>query len=130
MKEIIYEINENGISEIIDESKGSSFIALREIKWNKSDKYKLDLRKWYVNSEGKEVLGKGVTFPTEEGPHILTRVLLENGYGYSGDILMAIKNREDIPDTVKESIDNILLSEGSDKNMSYYDPGDLFKKGA
>ena len=96
----------------VDE-KGNSYIALRKIEWNGRGEYKLDLRK-YISTEKGEQMGKGVSFLTDEGPHELVRVLMENGYGKSDEIAevlvyerldilkQAIKKMDkslDIPDT-------------------------------
>lgn len=63
----------------IDE-KGNTFIALRKIDWGNKGDYKLDIRKYYASETG-ETMSKGLSFLTEEGPHELTKVLIETGYG-------------------------------------------------
>lgn len=116
-----YEINPN-FDYVIDE-KGNAFIALREIKWNNSEDYKLDLRKYY-NTKGEEQMNKGVSFLTEEGPHELAKILVENNYGYTLDILTAIKNRTDFKPSLNKALgkddENYDSTVKDDDN--YYDP--------
>ena len=77
----------------IIEEKGNTFIALRRIKWNGGD-YKYDLRRWYNGSDGNEVMGKGISL-TDDGMHELSKTLVENNFGYTEDLVKAIKTRED-----------------------------------
>lgn len=103
---------------IIDE-KGNSFIALRKIIWGDSEddvdqsKVKLDLRKWHTDSNGEEKVGKGWSFLTEQGPHNLAKILVENGFGKTKDILNGIKDREDF----RPALNSIL-----GKDDEFYDP--------
>lgn len=103
----------------IVEEKGNTYISFRKITWGPEideEKEKLDIRKYYTNADGEEVVGKGVSFLTDEGPHELTKILLEEGYGHSDDIAEAIKNRDDYNDIVKAITNNDNKSEG------YFDP--------
>lgn len=88
-----YRIIDN-FDKIIDE-KGNSFIALRKISWGESDDVKLDLRKYTTKADGSEQMLKGVSFITEEGPNELAKVLVEEGYGHTDDILSAVSTRPD-----------------------------------
>lgn len=101
---------------IIDEKPGNAFLALRKIAWGDSVEHRIELRKWFVNSEGEESPGKGATFMTEEGPHELTKVLVEQGFGHTEDILNALKTREDF----KTEFDNLSNKSNNKKNL--YDP--------
>lgn len=56
------------LDEVFDEGSGSTFLALRKLRWSETSDFKIDIRKWYVNKEGEEVAGKGVSFLTEDGP--------------------------------------------------------------
>lgn len=56
------------LDEVFDEGSGTSFLALRRLRWSETAEFKVDIRKWYVNKEGDEVAGKGVSFITEDGP--------------------------------------------------------------
>ena len=103
----------------IVEEKGNTYISFRKITWGPEideEKEKLDIRKYYTNADGEEVVGKGVSFLTDEGPHELTKILLEEGYGHSDDIAEAIKNRDDYNDIVEAITNNDNKSEG------YFDP--------
>lgn len=113
-----YEIEE-GFDHVFDE-KGNTFLALRKIQWGGKGDFKLDLRKWYINSNGEETVGKGISFLTEEGPHELTKVLVDNGFGHTGEILQGLYNREDF----EQCLDNLRNGVEVTKNNSedYYDP--------
>lgn len=103
----------------IVEEKGNTYISFRKITWGPEideEKEKLDIRKYYTNADGEEVVGKGVSFLTDEGPHELTKILLEEGYGHSDDIAEAIKNRDDYNDIVEAITNNDNKAEG------YFDP--------
>ena len=121
MGNIKYEIMD-GFDYVIDES-GNQILALRKIRWGEKETVHLDLRRWFLNPEG-EVVGKGTSFMTEEGPHELVNVLTKEGYGHTIDIINNIKDREDFQKSI-----NIALgkeSEFFDESLSaeeeYYDP--------
>lgn len=96
---------------IIDE-KGNNTVNLRKLYWGEdSDKVRLDLRKWVQGD--KEICTKhGFSFLTEEGPHNLTEVLVEEGYGRTKEIIEGLKNREDFRPAL-----NVILGDGDE----YYD---------
>lgn len=56
------------LDEVFDEGSGSSFLALRRLRWSDTSEFKVDIRKWYISKDGEEVAGKGVSFFTEDGP--------------------------------------------------------------
>lgn len=97
-----------GVNRIVEE-KGNKFIRFAQIAWASQDeevdpsKIKYDLRRYYTNSDGVEVMGKGVTFLSDDGPTELTHVLVEEGFGNTTKILDSIKTRSDFPDAVNES---------------------------
>lgn len=104
------------------EEKGNAYIALRKIKWGNSDIFKLDLRKYYASANG-DTMNKGVSM-TDEGAHELTRVLLQNNYGYPDEIIDTIKeNRPDI----FEALQNIDSDKSSNINEEYFDPRELIE---
>lgn len=115
----------------IDE-KGNTFIALRKIDWNNKGEYKLDLRKYYASESG-ETMSKGVSFLTEDGPHELTKVLVETGYGDDNELAEAIiKDRPYIAKRIKEELDNnqfyanrIDKLESTYEEDEFYDPEEL-----
>lgn len=92
--------------DIIYDEKGSRFLSMRKIQWvNEGEepdptKAKLELRKYTVDKDGKEIPGKGVAFLTEEGPHTLTKELIKNGYGNTKEILKELSTRKDFEDSV------------------------------
>lgn len=114
--EIKYKVIDN-VDHIFDE-KGNTFLALRKISWNDREP-KLDLRKWYVNSEGEETVGKGISFLTEDGPNELTRILVKEGYGDTNELMEYLSKREDF-DKDKYDIDSLI------KKDEYYDAQSLF----
>ena len=127
-KEFKLEID-NEVDEVIDEVPGSSFIALRKLRWSDSGSFKLDIRKWYTNSEGEEIAGKGVSFMTEEGPDNLIEALLKHGYGDTRKTLNGIKDRDDFLPAVKEIItekgvdfDSIEVPSLDSLSEDFYDP--------
>lgn len=113
-----YEI-ENGFDHVFDE-KGNTFLALRKIQWGGKGDFKLDLRKWYINSNGEETVGKGVSFLTEEGPHELAKVLVDNGFGHTGEILQGIYHRDDFEQCLENLRNGIDVMDNNDED--YYDP--------
>ena len=127
-KEFKLEIDSE-VDEVIDEVPGSSFIALRKLRWSDSGSFKLDIRKWYTNSEGEEIAGKGVSFMTEEGPDNLIEARLKHGYGDTRKTLNGIKDREDFLPAVKEIItekgvdfDSIEVPSLDSLSEDFYDP--------
>lgn len=79
MKEFDYNFNPDGINSIIEE-KGNTFIAVREIRWDRESDYKLDIRR-YTSTEDGEIAKKGISFYDPETPTELICALLENNYG-------------------------------------------------
>lgn len=97
---------------IIDE-KGNNTINLRKLYWGEdSDKERLDLRKWIQGAQNEICTKNGFSFLTEEGPHNLTEVLVEEGYGRTKEVLEGLKNREDFRPAL-----NVVLGKGDE----YYD---------
>ena len=113
------------------DEKGNTFLALRKLSWGGGKPEKLELRKWYNSADGTETPNKGFTFLTEEGPHELTKVLVEQGFGYTDDILNGLKDREDFKSSLSKVLSGEELDElGIDKvdpNEEYYDPVSLFE---
>lgn len=117
----------------IDE-KGNTFIALRKIDWSNKGEYKLDLRKYYASESG-ETMSKGVSFLTEDGPHELTKVLVETGYGDDMELANAIiENRPYVLGKIVAELDKDpellerVKHEGLhliDDEDEFYDPEEL-----
>lgn len=113
-KEVTIEIDPS-MNVIIEQAPGSnSFLAMRKVSWNTGGTFKLDIRRWYTDSDGNENPGKGFSFSTESGPDNLTVALLQNNYGNTAQVLDAIKNRDDFA----ESLEDILNA----NNEPLYDP--------
>lgn len=90
--------NVGDIDEPID-SKGNTVILLRKLAWG-NNKEKLEIRKWFVDIN-KETPSKGVTFLTEEGPNNLINVMIQKGYGETGEIINSLKDREDFDEALE-----------------------------
>lgn len=102
----------NEFDKIIDE-KGNSTLNLRKLYWGEdSDKPRLDLRKWIQGDQGEICTKHGFSFLTEEGPHNLAEVLVEEGYGRTKELIEGVKDREDFRPAL-----NAVLGEGDE----YYD---------
>lgn len=129
MAELKLELDDS-INEVIDEAPGSnSFIALRKLRWREGAPFKVDLRKWFVNGDGEEIAGKGVSFMTEEGPDNLVKALLKNGYGDTLMTMEAMKDREDFLPCLKEVItsnnidlDSVEVASIDSVDAEYFDP--------
>lgn len=106
----------NDVDHIFDE-RNNTFLALREIVWGDGDdeSSKLDMRRWGVNADGEESPHKGFSFLTEEGPHELARVLVENGYGHTKELLTELSKRDDFNVLAKDVL-------GGVDNPDFYDP--------
>jgi len=95
-----------GINRIVEE-KNNSFIRFAQIAWAGEDeevepsKIKYDIRKYFTDADGNEKLGKGVTFLTDDGPHELANILVEEGFGKTDKILDNLKKRDDFGEAVK-----------------------------
>lgn len=92
--EISYEYNTDGIDVILEESS-NSVTAIREIRWNDSSDYRLDIRKYFVSSDGDVRPGKGISFSDTAGPARLTLALVDNGFGDTQELMNAMSVRED-----------------------------------
>lgn len=113
------------------DEKGNTFLALRKLSWGEGKPEKIELRKWYNSADGTETPNKGFTFLTEEGPHELTKVLVEQGFGYTDDILNSLKDREDFKSSLSKVLSGKELDELGiekvDPDEEYYDPMNLFE---
>ena len=127
-KEFHLEIDDS-INEVIDETPGNRFIALRKLRWSPEAPFKLDIRNWYTNAEGEEIAGKGLSFMTEEGPANLIEALLKHGKGDTRKTLNGIKYTEDFAIAVKEviiteniNLDKIEIPDIDSLDGEFYDP--------
>lgn len=126
------EIDES-INVIVDELPGNGgFLALRKLRWNNNSPFKLDIRRWFVNSDGEEIAGKGVSFITEEGPGNLVHALLTNGFCDTMRTLDSIKDRDDFLPCVKEileqnhyDLNSVKRNSLDELDYNFYDPKDI-----
>jgi hypothetical protein len=77
---------------VFDE-KGNTSLELRVVSWNKKPA-KLELRKWVTNSDGQNP-NKGFSFLTDEGPHRLAELLVENNFGDTKTLKALLIDRDD-----------------------------------
>ena len=98
---------------ILEEGNNTS-INLRRISWNNKPT-KLDIRKWLYQDLGERPM-KGTAL-TDEGADELTGVLVENGYGSTERLIMALRKRYDYNKKMEPEID--------DGSEEYYDPKEL-----
>ena len=124
------------IDEVFDEGVGSSFLALRMMRWNENSPFKLDMRKWFTGPDGQEVAGKGFSFITDNGPHELTKVLLKHNFGNTREVIDQIKGRDDFLPNIKDVLDEMGSNLGNlitvksiteKESGSFYDPKELFE---
>ena len=124
---ITFEINPDGINELIDE-RANSIIMLREVAWN-GRQYHLELRKWIIDENGDKPM-KGVSFLTEDGPHNLVETMAKLGFGKTENILKNIKNREDFDEELVKLLGKKKINEAKEKEViitkdDYYDPENI-----
>ena len=104
-KKIEFEVLDEDPLEGVFDNNSNSFLALRTVSWNKQPG-RLELRRWYVNSEDEEIPSKGISFSTDQGPHQLTHLLLKLGYGDDDTIEAIMEDRKVnkvIPPSVRQS---------------------------
>lgn len=125
-----YTIDPKGINEVVDE-KGNTIIAIRKVAWGSNKISKLEIRKWYITTDGERP-NKGFSFLTDEGPTQLTDILLKNGYGTTEAILAALKEREkkkEIPKELekecKKEISKKPVSNESIEDNEFFNPLEL-----
>lgn len=130
------------INEVFDEGSGNSFLALRRIRWNPTSEFRLDVRKWFVNGDGEEIAGKGISFMTESGPGNLAESLLKLGHCDTRTVINSIRDRDDFSETINDMLEvkedgSIGVSEegvayfkrakkSSEDNATYFDPKNIF----
>lgn len=91
-----------GFDRIIEE-QSNSFVALRKLKWTEDGTARYDLRRYRIDADGNEVVGKGLGFTTEEGPHELANVLVEEGFGDTTKIIRSIMTRGDFSEAMEKA---------------------------
>ena len=122
------------VNDAFDE-KGNVAIYLREAAWKSEDGSEghmgLEIRKCYINAEGKETPNKGVRFCTEEGPHRLASCLIENGYGHTQECIKALSTRKDFEESLCNVIGEVAVKKAkkSTPRVQYFDPRELASNG-
>ena len=123
-------VNAANVKGQVFDEKGNGFLAMRYLAWKAPEEatpedYRIDMRRWYTQADGGERVDKGFGFMTEQGPHNLARILLEDGFGHTLEVLNAIKDREDF----RPSLNRVLSKD--DPNYDHtidmdklYVPGD------
>lgn len=121
---IKYTIVDN-FDHIVDE-RGNQTINLRKLYWGDDEsKVRLDLRRWTIGEDGQEMVGKGVSFMTEEGPHTLVDTMVQEGYGHTTDILKGLSVREDFKPSLNRVLgedEQIYVGEEASERETFYDP--------
>ena len=75
---IYYEYDPDGVDEVIEDTSASSFIALREVRWDPKNDFKLDIRRYFNKQDGTEMPGKGISI---NSPDKLTEALVMCNFG-------------------------------------------------
>jgi hypothetical protein len=124
---VSFEINKEGINEIIDE-KNNVALMLREVAWNGREKH-LELRKWIIDVD-KEQPMKGVSFITPEGPSNLVDALVKNGYGETKNVLHELSSRDDFNDALVQTVGKKKVEKAKNTTVvvnedEYYDPKEV-----
>lgn len=114
--------------------KGNSYISCRRLCWCSEEEAqdkpgKIDVRKYYVGSEGNEVVGKGVGLSDEEASE-LAKVLVSNNFGDTKEIINGIKDREDFMPSLAsclsgEQLDQVGIDASNYEKEDYYDPREM-----
>ena len=120
---------QHGDMDYILEEGNNMFTAMRVVSWTETGTPKLDVRKYFVDSEGNEKASKGIAFdPDGQGPRNLAVALVTENYGDTEDLLRAMRDRTDFqPSLVKvfNGQDDMLQSVGinpAEVANEYYDP--------
>lgn len=98
------------LDEVFDEGSGSTFLALRKLRWSETSEFKVDIRKWYVNRDGEEVAGKGVSFLTEDGPTNLAVAMAK--HGLIDPVLMTDNMAKTDPEMLVEATAHAMVYNG------------------
>lgn len=102
-----YEYDENSVNEVVDEVAGSNnFIAFRKIRWQPDGEFRFDIRKYFIKADGSEFPGKGITFMSDKGPHLLAETLAANGFGNTDTMVSMLSARGDFTEAVARATKN------------------------
>lgn len=120
MAEFSFKLGE--LSEVLEE-KNNTFKALRRVSFNGRPE-QIDIRGWYVNGDGKEIMGKGVQL-SDEGANNLVTFMVREKYGETKEILNELKKREDFIPSLSDILSHKELEQvGVD--ISKVDPSEFY----
>ena len=128
-EKLTYDIDPS-INEVVDKDDNNNSIVLRKAKWGNGN-YKIEVRRCYIDSSsGKEKVGKGCVFITDNGPNNLTNALIKHGFGDTKDIVSSIKEREDFNISMRMALTDDELDDIKNTNINIpeenlYDPRDI-----
>lgn len=104
--------------------KGNKFLALREIQWGDRSDYKIDIRRYYTPTNGRdERMDKGISMSREEADE-LTHSLVRNNFGNTNELLKSLTQRDDFNGKISD--DGTLEDLGIVDDSNYYDPEEIF----
>ena len=115
--EFSFDIGER--TELFDE-KGTVELRLADVDWGGG--HRLELRKWYVGSDGVAKPNKGFGFLTDEGPHNLCYALLRLGYGKTEEVVQELYDRD--PVELETAYNKVVHGEGAEV---FYDPKSILE---
>lgn len=103
-----YESYDDGINEVIEDYAGSAFLSLRQVRWTDGRDYTLDLRRYYIDKNGNEVPGKGLSFKTDQGPTNLVKAFIKHDCCDNVEITKALMehDQDSLVQGIAESIPN------------------------
>lgn len=119
-----YSYTVGDIDEVVDE-RGNAVIMMRKLAWG-SGKEKLEIRKWFVDVDSEKA-SKGVTFLTDDGPHNLTKSLIDNGYGDTEQCIESLQKRDDFMSALSHVIGPKKVKKIKEvpSDTKFYDPKEL-----
>lgn len=100
-EDLVYDRKPDGYNYLIETVGSNAYIALREVRWNPDSDYKLDIRRYFMKSDGIETPSRGISL-SEEGANTLAESLIELGYGDIDKILQSISERECFPSSLAQ----------------------------
>lgn len=111
---------------VFDE-RNNSFLAIRNVSWNEREP-KLEIRKYFINSDGEETPNKGVIFLTDEGPHTLAEKLVESGFGNTEKLKQYLDTRVDEEEEEIEEVEDDAEVEDDEEEEEEVKPVKKVKK--
>lgn len=108
------------------EEKDNQYVCIRKIDWGNKPEGQIDIRKYYADKNGQEKMGKGISFFSEKGVNELAKVLVEDGYGETKDILTGLKLRPDFQHALNVTMgkESEFYDDAVGDTEVYYVPGE------